>query len=58
MVYELIFRKIDEKNCSLACRFMNAGEHPIAEELNPFLFERMQQMTEGLKAYCEKPGYS
>ncbi|MEP6596574.1 MAG: DUF2652 domain-containing protein [Ginsengibacter sp.] len=47
LVYELIFRKIDEKTCGLACRFMNAGKHPIAEELNPFLFERMQQMTEG-----------
>ena len=54
LVYEFVFRKIDEKNCGLACRFMNAGEYPLPKESNIFLFERMQQMTNGLKVYCEK----
>jgi hypothetical protein len=56
LVHESIFKKIDERTCNFASRFLNAGESPIPKEVNDALFERMQQMAESLKAYCEKMG--
>lgn len=54
LTYEYVFRKVDDNNCSFACRFMNAGENPIPEETNQVLFERMKMMSESLKELCEK----
>jgi hypothetical protein len=33
---------------------MNVDEFPVQDKLNDILFERMLQMAERLKAYCEK----
>jgi hypothetical protein len=54
LVHESVFKKIDDKTCGFSCRFLNAGQSPIPKELSDALFERMQQMAEGLKSYCEK----
>lgn len=54
MVHEYVFRKVDDKNCSFGCRFMNAGDNPIPEEINTGLFERMKTMANKLKELCEK----
>ena len=54
LVNEFVFRKINEKNCGFACRILNAGESPVPEEINASLFNKMQQMAEKLKEYCEK----
>jgi len=51
---EYVFKKINEKHCSLACRFINSGGSPVPEEINVFLFNNMQQLAERLKEYCEK----
>lgn len=54
LVHEFVFKKIDEKNCGFGSRFMNAGESPVPKEVYAALFEKMQQMAERLKEYCEK----
>jgi hypothetical protein len=54
LVYEYVFKKTEEKACTVATRFMNAHDSPLPEETKAVLFERMQQMAEDLKAYCEK----
>jgi hypothetical protein len=53
-IYEFVFKKKDKKSCLFAVRFMNADELPVQDKLNDLLFERMQQMAERLKEYCEK----
>ncbi len=58
VVHEFLFRKTGEKTCSFGSRFMNAGESPIPEEVHAAHFEKMQQMAERLKEYCEKMGES
>jgi hypothetical protein len=54
LVYEFVFRETGEKACGFATRFMNAHDSPLPEEVKAVLFERMQQMAENLKEYCEK----
>ncbi|HKR05361.1 MAG TPA: DUF2652 domain-containing protein [Bacteroidia bacterium] len=54
LVHEFVFKKINEKTCGFAVRFMNAGESPIPEKEKALLFEKMKQMAEKLKEYCEK----
>jgi hypothetical protein len=53
LIYEYVFRKVDENSCEFASRFMNAGDSPIPEEVNAQLSEKMQQMAERLKEYCK-----
>jgi hypothetical protein len=54
LVHEFILKDLGEKTCGFAARCMNAGESPVPEEVKALLFERMQQMADGLKAYCER----
>ena len=54
LIYEFVFKKMDEKRCMLTTRFINDSECFIPEELNAALFDQLQQMCESLKAYCEK----
>jgi hypothetical protein len=54
LVHEFKFKKINEKACIYASRCMNAGESPVPEEIKALLSERMRQLAENLKAYCEK----
>jgi len=54
LIYEFVFKKMDEKRCMLTTRFINDSECSIPEELNAALFDQLQQMCESLKAYCEK----
>lgn len=54
LVYEFVFRKVEENTSSFACRFLNAGEFPIPSEVKSLLFKGLQQMAECLKEYCEK----
>ncbi|MCW3119405.1 MAG: hypothetical protein JWM28_3487 [Chitinophagaceae bacterium] len=54
VVNEFVFKKINEKICGLACRFMNVGESPVPEEVKAAHFEKMHRMAVQLKEYCEK----
>lgn len=54
LVHEFIFRKIDEDNCYFACRFMNADDVVLSPEIQALLFDKMQEMADRLKEYCEK----
>ena len=54
LVYEYVFKKIDENTCSFSGRFMNAVESPIPEEMSAVLSKQLRQMSEQLKAICEK----
>ncbi len=54
LVYEYVFRKVDDNNCSFASRFMSEGENPVPEEIKTVLFERMKTMAQRLKEVCEK----
>jgi hypothetical protein len=54
LVYEFIFKKTGNNTCSVAYRFMNAGESPLSQEEIIFLSKSMQQAIEKLKEYCEK----
>jgi hypothetical protein len=53
LVHEFKFKKINDKACTFASRCMNAGDTPVPADIKALLFERMQQMAENLKAYCE-----
>jgi len=53
LVYEFVFKRINENECIVASRFMNAGESPISEEVNTGLCKRMEITNERLKEYCE-----
>ncbi|MDQ3290897.1 MAG: DUF2652 domain-containing protein [Bacteroidota bacterium] len=54
LIYEFVFTQKDENTCGLAARFMNGGESPLPESLNTAFYERLKQMVESLKEYCEK----
>jgi hypothetical protein len=54
LVYEFVFKKINENECIVASRFMNATESPFAEEINAAIYRRIEQTNERLKEYCEK----
>jgi len=54
LVHEFIFRKINEDNCYFACRFMNAYDAALPAETQTLLFNKMQEMADKLKEYCEK----
>ena len=54
LVYELVFKKIDDSTCKFTCRFMNTVESPIPEDMNELLSAQQQRMAEALKAICEK----
>lgn len=54
LVYEYVFKKLSNKACLFAVRFMNAEESLIPEKLNVTLCRDMQQMAEKLKEYCEQ----
>lgn len=53
LVHEFKFKKINDKASTFASRCMNAGDAPVPADIKALLFERMQQMAENLKAYCE-----
>jgi hypothetical protein len=53
-IYEFVFKKTGENSCLFNARFINAGTAPLQEEINARFFEKMEQMAQGLKAYCEK----
>jgi hypothetical protein len=54
LVYEYVCKKINEETCGFACRILNKGDTLITEEKKSMLFNDLKQMTEKLKAYCEK----
>ncbi len=54
LVYEFVFEEIDKKTCRFASRFMNAGEVPVPEDVHAALLDKMEQMVERFKEYCEK----
>ena len=54
LVYEYVFKKVNEKYSNIALRFMNAIDAPVPEEHIPWLFENIRVMAESLKEYCEK----
>ncbi len=54
LIYEFVFKEIDDNTCSFASRFMNAGKFPIPENVYAAFFERLEQTGESLKEYCEK----
>jgi Protein of unknown function (DUF2652) len=58
LIYEYVFKKITNNTCGFACRFMNATETPIPGDFIVALFEKIEQIAELLKAYCEKMGES
>ena len=54
LVHEFIFKKTGDNTCIFATRFLNAGDHPIPEDVKATLLGRIEQMGERLKEYCER----
>ena len=54
LVYEYVIKKTSDKTSTFSCRFMNATEAPIPEDVNVVLFECLQMMAKELKEHCEK----
>jgi hypothetical protein len=54
LVYEYVFKKTSDKTSIFSCRFMNASESPLPEDVNVGLFGDLQMMAERLKEHCEK----
>lgn len=54
LIYEFVFTQIDDETCGFASRFMNGGKSSIPESLYAAFYERLKQMGESLKEYCEK----
>jgi hypothetical protein len=53
LIFEFVFKNLDEKNCELSSRFMNAEQAPIAEEVRVMLVEKLQRMVESLQVICK-----
>jgi hypothetical protein len=58
LVNEFVFKKVNEKECIVASRFINASESSFSKEINVVLLKGMKQMDESLKEYCEKKNES
>jgi len=54
LIFEYIFKRINEKTSNLAFRFLNAGDSPVPEEISKKLFTQMKEMADKLKEHCEK----
>ncbi|SHN43941.1 DUF2652 domain-containing protein [Chitinophaga sp. CF418] len=54
LVYEFVFNKLSETSCFFACRFLNNGPSPVPEEMQQYLLQNMQGLTEKLSTYCTK----
>ncbi len=54
VVYEYVFRRMDDKTCSVACRLMNASAFPMSADANDLLRDGFQQIPEKLAAFCAK----
>jgi Protein of unknown function (DUF2652) len=54
LVYEFVFKKMDESSCNMMARFINADETPLPEKVRHALFMELQQVAESLKQHCEK----
>jgi class 3 adenylate cyclase len=50
---EFVFRRVDEKNCRLAWRFVNAAATEITADQKQFFFARMKTAVDELKTFCE-----
>lgn len=53
LIHESLFKKTGDATCLFATRFLNAGEHPIPEEVKALLLDRVKRMAGRLKEYCE-----
>jgi class 3 adenylate cyclase len=54
IIHEFVFRSVNDNCCMFSWRFLNAGNSPLADEMNSVLLVRMKQIADSLKAYCEK----
>jgi hypothetical protein len=54
VIHEFVCKKETETTCRFSCRFINASDSPISNELYTALLNQQQQMAENLKEYCEK----
>jgi hypothetical protein len=54
LVYEFVFEEIDEKTCRFASRFMDAVDVPVSKDVHADLLDKMEQMVERFREYCEK----
>ncbi|WP_177236479.1 DUF2652 domain-containing protein [Spirosoma endophyticum] len=53
LIYEYVFKEINEKTSCFRYRFMNASESTLTNDVNATLLERLGQMAEGFRKYCE-----
>ena len=51
---ELVFKKIDDKNCIVTWRFINTSEIPLTEATSRIFFDRLKTIMDELKDYSEK----
>lgn len=54
LIYEYVFRKVDENNSVFASRLMPATGDALPSEIGSILFNDLKSLAEKLKAYCEK----
>lgn len=54
LVYEFVFTQTGDETCDFAARFMNGGRSSIPEHLYTDFNNRLKEMGESLKQYCEK----
>ncbi len=49
LVYEFVFKDMDDQRCQVFGRFMNAGHTPLTQPMSFALFENLQSMFDSLK---------
>jgi len=54
LVYEYVFKRIDDTTTNVAFRFLNTSETTVPDDTNQKLFDELKQMADKLKEYCEK----
>jgi hypothetical protein len=54
LVYEFVFKNTGKQSCIFAARILNAGESPFSEDAKLSLFQRLENLAQQLKNYCEK----
>ncbi len=54
LIFEFLFRKVDQNNCVFGYRFLNSNEVPLDEGTKSRFSDQLKIMAQCLKSYCEK----
>jgi hypothetical protein len=54
VVHEFVFKKTGANTCTLATRFLSAGETILPESTNELLFQRIKTLIDALEVFLNE----